>query len=194
MQYIESFLWGIITALGALIIEIVFYIIALFFIDPLGAMSFTQFFIIPKFIIAAACIEEILKYIMISKRFSVLSPGKSKLINALLIGIGFFLFELVLILATRTSPAPQFLVEIAILHIGTAGLIGGILIIKNIKKVFAFICATIIAVTFHAVYNILSIERNSFNSYLVFSVLGLLIIINLGIFIRTRQDYRQIST
>ena len=193
MKLFESFLWGIIAALGALIVEIVFYIIASFFIDPTSSLPFSQFFIVPQFIIAAACIEEVLKYIIIFKRFSVLPPEKSKLANALLIGLGFFLFELALISATRTSPAPQFLAEIAIIHIGTAGLIGGILIVKNIRKITTFLYAITTAVAFHAVYNLLSIERNSFNSFLIFLVLGLLIIINLVIFIFVKRNYRQIS-
>jgi len=193
MKLFESFFWGIIAALGALIVEIVFYIITSFFINPIGTMPFIQFFIIPKFIIAAACIEEILKYIIIFKRFSVLPPEKSKLANALMIGLGFFLFELVLILATRISPASQFLIEIAIIHIGTAVLMGGILIVKNIQKIAAFLYAIAAAVIFHAAYNLLSIERNNLNNYLIFFGLGLLIIINLGIFLRTRQLSRQIS-
>ena len=67
MKLFESFLWGIIAALGALIVEIVFYIIASFFIDPTSSLPFSQFFIVPQFIIAAACIEEVLKYIIIFK-------------------------------------------------------------------------------------------------------------------------------
>jgi hypothetical protein len=192
-KYIESFFWGIIAALGALIVEIIFYIIASFFIDPTGSVLFSQFFIVPQFIIAAACIEEVLKYIIIFKRFSVLPPGKSKLANALMIGLGFFLSELVLILVTRISPAPQFLIEIAIIHVGTAGLIGSILILKNYQKIATFLYTITVAVAFHAIYNILSLERTYINNYFIFFVLGGLIITNFVVFFLTRKIYRQTS-
>lgn len=193
MKLFESFFWGIIAALGALIVEIVFYIIASFFIDPTSSMPFSQFFIVPQFIIAAACIEEILKYIIIYKRFSVLPLEKSQLANALMIGMGFFLSELVLILVTRISPAPQFLVEIAIIHIGTAGLMGGILILRNVQKITTFLYAIMAAVAFHAAYNLLSIERNGFNNYLIFFFLVALALTNLGIFLYTRKINHQTS-
>ena len=191
MKLFEPFFWGVIAALGALVIEIVFYIIASFFIDPTSTMPFSQFFVVPQFIIAAACIEEILKYIMISKRFSVLPPEKSKLANALAIGLGFFLFELALILITRVSPAPQFLIEIAIVHIGTAGLIGTILIVKNIKKIPAFIYALIAAVIFHSAYNLLTLSRNLMENYLIFVILGLLIALNITGSFYTRRLSRK---
>jgi len=192
MILIESFFWGILAALGALVVEIVFYVFVSPFVDPAGAMPFSQFFIIPNFIIVAAFIEEILKYILISKRFSVLSPEKLRFANALLIGLGFFLIELMFILATKVSPAPQFLIEIAIVHIGTAGLIGGILAIKNARKFATFVYVIAVAVTFHSAYNLLSLKRNGLNNYLIFFILGLLIVTNLAIFLYTRRNSRQI--
>ena len=52
MQRIESLFWGIIAALGALTIELVFFTA----ISGSSALSFSQFFIIPQFIVVAALI------------------------------------------------------------------------------------------------------------------------------------------
>ena len=193
MKLFESFFWGFIAALGALILEITSYIIISPFVDPKGTVPFSEFFITPKLILVAACIEEISKYVIIAKRFNVLTIDKIKLGNALSIGAGFFLFELMLILSTRVSPSPQFLIEIAIIHIGTAGLIGGFLAIKNIRKIAAFAYAMALSLTLHSAYNILLLDRNDTRNYFIFLVLGIVVISNLGIFLYLKRSPSQTS-
>ena len=193
MKLFESFFWGFIAALGALILEIISYIIISPFIDPKGLIPFSQFFITPKLIIVTAFIEEFLKFIIIARRFNALAPDKSRLANALAIGLGFFLFELILISSTRVNPSPQFLIEIAIIHIGTSGLIGGILTIKNIRKIAAFAYAIILSITLHSTYNILLLDRNNMHNYFIFLVLGIVVISNLGIFLYLKRSPSQTS-
>ena len=170
MAQIESIFWGIIAALGALVIELVFFIGSSIYINPTMEISFSQFFIIPQFIIVAACIEEIFKYIVISKRIERLSFEKSYIINSLLVGLGFFGVEIMLILTSKNLPAVQFLIEIAILHMGTSGLIGYFVAIKNPKKITTFLLAIIFAVAFHASYNLLILKREYVQNYLIFAI------------------------
>lgn len=191
-KLIESFFWGFLAAIGALIIEIVFYIIISPFVYRTGSMTFSQFFIAPQFIIIAACIEEILKGIFIFRRFNVLPPEKSRFLNAFFLGLGFYLLELVLILITRVSPDPQFLAEIAIVHISTTCLIGQVIDIKNIKKSMLFIGALAVATLLHAGYNLLILSRTDAKYYFIFIILCLLVLSNIFLFIRAKLLSRKI--
>lgn len=191
-KLIESFFWGFLAAIGALIIELVFYIIISPFAYRTGSMTFSQFFIAPQFIIIAACIEEIFKGIFIFRRFNVLPLEKSRFLNAFSLGLGFYLLELVLILITRVSPDPQFLAEIAIVHIGTTCLIGQVIDIKNIKKYMLFIGALAVATFLHSGYNLLILSRTDAEYYFVFIILCLLVLSNIFLFIRAKLLSRKI--
>lgn len=187
MNQLESFFWGIIAALSALIVEIIFYIIILFFMGETTA-SLSQSFTFPEFIAVFAFIEEAFKYIVIFKRLRLPSVKKIGLVNVFFIGFGFFLFESVLIVSTKTLPSLWPLLEIAIVHIGTAILIGGILIIKNTSKIVTnFVYAMAASLFFHIAYNFLSMDRHSTYNYAVFFILGSLIIVNLGIFLHLKR-------
>ena len=184
MAQIESIFWGIIAALGALVIELIFFIVGSVYFNPSGEMSFSQFFILPQFIIIAACIEELFKYIVISKRIDMLSLEKSYLVNSLLAGLGFFGVEIAFILMGNNRPEVRFLAEIAIIHIGNAGLIGYFVATKNPKKIMTFLQALFFALLFHASYNLLVLERGPIQNYIIFALLGLLAIINIANFFR----------
>ena len=179
----ESFLWGIIAALGALVIEITAFFA--FSAYKNTEISFNIFFAIPPFILISACIEEFFKYIIISKKVESFSLEKSYIVNSMLVGLGFFGVELGLIyISNEILPAWKILAEIAILHIGTAGLIGYIIAVKNPHKFFTFLFALSIAVAFHAAYNFLVIKREFLQNYAVFCLLGLIILINIVNFFR----------
>ena len=71
MRQIESFFWGIIAALGALFIELLVFI-GFSAIQNSGIrLSFSQLFLLPGFVIAAAFIEESFKYLIIAKRIDL---------------------------------------------------------------------------------------------------------------------------
>jgi hypothetical protein len=189
MKYIESFFRGIIAALGALVLEIAFFAGFQIFGNPVSALSFSQFFIIPQFIIIAALIEEIFKYIVISKRIDMSSIENSILINSFLVGLGFFGVELALISALGTLPAWPSLAGIATLHIGTAGLIGYIITVKNPNKITTSLYAVSIAALFHIPYNLLSIKMGSLSeNYPILIVLGLLVFLNIANFFRINRS------
>lgn len=184
MTKLESFFWGIIAALGALIVELIIFIGFSIRSSQPSDISFLQLFIIPQFIIIGVFVEEVFKYIVISRRIEMLSFGRSYLTNSFLVGIGFFSVELILIIATGIIPDAKFLAEIATIHIGTAGLIGYITAIKNPKKLSTAIYATILVVFFHSAYNLLILDRTLILNYAIFTLLGLLIFINIINFIR----------
>lgn len=176
---IESFFWGIITALGALIVELVFFIAFSFYANSTASLSFLQLFTVPKFIILGAIIEEFLKYIIISKRLENFSLGRSLVLNSFLVGFGFFATEICLSYFSGAMPPSNLIVELAIIHIGTTGLIGYVVASKNPKKINTLIYAVLLASIFHATYNLLISERSLVVNYTIFAVLGFLLIFNL---------------
>jgi hypothetical protein len=191
MHQLESFFWGIIAALGALVVEIVVFVIISAYINQNSMLAFSQLSIIPQYIILFACIEEFFKYIVISRRIEMLSLEKSYLINSFLVGLGFFGIELAFISMSAALPTWKILAEIAILHIGTAGLIGYIVAIGNPRKFSTLIFALPVAVFFHAIYNLLVIKREFWQNYAVFILLGLLIFINTINFLRISRKPAQ---
>ena len=191
MAQIESIFWGIIAALGALVVELVFFIGSSIYFSPSAEISFSQFFIIPQFIIVAACIEEIFKYIVISKGIERLSFEKSYITNSLFAGLGFFGVEMALILMSKGLPGFRALIEIAIVHVGTSGLIGYFVAIKNPKKIATFLLAIVFAVAFHASYNLLLLKREYVQNYSIFAILGVLILINVVNFFRISNKLAQ---
>lgn len=192
MTRLESFFWGIIAALGALIVELTVFIAFSMQGGQANAISFAQLFVIPQFIIIGVCIEEIFKYIVISKRIEMLSMQRSYLTNSLLVGLGFFSIEMGLIVTTGLIPETKFLIELAIIHIGTAGLIGYIVATKNPRKISTFIYALISTVLFHGIYNLLILKRTLFVlNYTIFILLALLILINLINLVRINNRLAQ---
>ena len=134
MRQIESFFWGIIAALGALVIELILFIYFSIFSIHQADVSFSQLFTIPQFIILGVLIEELFKYIIISKCVERISSGILYIVNSIFVGLGFFLTEIGLASTTGTLPGANILIEVAIIHIGTAALIGYIVATKNPKK------------------------------------------------------------
>jgi predicted DNA-binding transcriptional regulator len=179
MKQVESFFWGIIAALGALVVELLVFVIFSGSTDQTNNISFTQLFVLPQLIVLGACIEEIFKYIIISKRIEMLSLRRSYLINSYLVGLGFFSIELGIVLATGAVPATNILVEIAIIHLGTSGIIGYIVATKNPKKIMTFIKAVLFATFLHSTYNILILDRTFIINLAIFALLAFIIIFNL---------------
>ncbi|KKQ53189.1 MAG: hypothetical protein US70_C0005G0023 [Parcubacteria group bacterium GW2011_GWD2_38_11] len=184
MAQLESFFWGIIAALGALIVELIVFIGFSMQTNQTNAISFLDLFIIPQFIIIGVCIEEIFKYIIISKRIEMFSMQRSYLVNSFLVGLGFFSVEIGLIMATGVAPETKLLIEIAIIHIGTAGLIGYMVATRNPKRMSTLIYAIIFAAFFHGAYNLLVLNRTFVLNYAIFGLLGLLVFINIVNLIR----------
>ncbi len=191
MRQMESFFWGIIAALGALVIELIAFIYFSIFSFHQADISFSALFIIPKFIILGVFIEESFKYIIISKCVERMSLGRSYIINSLFVGLGFFLTEIGLASTTGVLPRANILTEVAIIHIGTAGLIGYIIATKNPKRLWVFLYTLIWASFFHGSYNFLITNRTSTINYVIFALLGMLLLINILNIIRINKKLAQ---
>ena len=179
MRQLESFFWGIIAALGALLVQLVFFIGLTASSATSVETSFSQLFILPHFIILAASIEEMLKYLVISKRVELYSLEKSYIVNSLFVGFGFIATEAWLLMNAGTLPSNQILAELAIVHLGTAGIIGYLVATKNPKKISTFLYTIFIVTLFHASYNFLIQHRGHYQNYIIFFLLALLVSINL---------------
>lgn len=191
MKQIESFFWGIIAALGAIIVELFLFIGFSAYSDYSMGFSFSSLYSIPRFIILAACIEEIFKYLIISKRVELISLEKSYIINSFFVGLGFFGVELGLISQAEPFPPLLLLAEIAILHIGTAGIIGYFVATKNPKKLMTFLFVVLIVTIIHATFNLLSLNRNFITNYLILATLTLVIMTNIRNFFSIRRVLAQ---
>ncbi len=182
MKQIESFFWGIIAALGALLLELIFLTLATIFSSSQKELTLEHLFSLGYLLPLAAIAEEILKYTVIAKRIDFFSFGRSVILNSFLVGLGFAAVEALLIYI-KEIPAVSFfswnLIEIMLLHILTAGIIGYYVAVQNPKKIKTIFKAVGIAAAAHLGYNILMIYKNPLIYPLVFVLLGILVIINL---------------
>jgi len=179
MRQIESFFWGIIAALGALFVQLLVFIGFSFFSNSQTELTFSQLFILPQFVIAAAFIEETFRYLIISKVVEMYSLSKSFIINSLFVGLGFAATEFLLLETSGNLPNNQILSELAIVHIGISGIIGYLVAVKNPQRVWTFIYVVTLATILHSSYNFLIQKREFFQSYPILILLGLIILTNL---------------
>lgn len=190
MRQLESFFLGIIAALGALFVELVIYILATLFFNFALEMSFTELFFLPQFIIIAAFIEEAFKYLIIAKRVEYFSIEKTYIVNSLIVGAGFAATEFWLLSTSNSLPNLQILLELAIIHLGSAGLMGYLLAFNNPKKISTFFYISMFATFFHASYNFLIQKRGYIENTLIILLLAFLVIANLVNFLRISSKLR----
>ena len=129
MKLIESFGWGIAAALGSLVLQELFTIVFGVFNtggdNVVWAKNFTLSLslLLPVAVIA----EEVLKYIVITKRIESYSFGRGVMAHAMLVGAGFAAAELFLLAQNFVSLDALLRIDIlgiAAIHIATAGFIG----------------------------------------------------------------------
>jgi len=182
MRYIKAFFWGIIAALGALVLE---FIVSEFFLAiPLSKTNSTTelFFSSISFLAIAAIIEESLKYIVIRKRISVLFSQRSLIFASIFFGLGFFATEGFLIygqIGMDLKIHYTEILEVALLHISTAGIAGYLIATKNQKQIKTVATTLILLFAVHFVFNMLVLYRDVLINYVVLSYLILLISINI---------------
>lgn len=187
MRQIESFFWGIIAALGALFVQLVIFIVFSIYMKPGAEISFSQLFMLPQFIIFSAFIEESFKYLVISKRVEAYSLKKSSIVNSLFVGLGFMATEFWLISNSQPIPPVRTFVELAIVHLGTAGIIGYLMALKNPKRIISFLYIVALVTALHSSYNLLIQRRDPLQDYLIFLLLGALIIANIFNLLRVNR-------
>ncbi|HMN19683.1 MAG TPA: PrsW family glutamic-type intramembrane protease [Candidatus Moranbacteria bacterium] len=156
MKQLESLFWGAIAALGALFLELILANISLFSTanmrqSILGAVS------LPAVVLGAALIEESFKYLIISRRISLFSLGRSHITNALLCGAGFATVELLLSsLGNSLSQASAFQIfSLAALHMLTSAYLGYRIATKPLRSPFSVLQILALATLFHTVFNML---------------------------------------
>jgi RsiW-degrading membrane proteinase PrsW (M82 family) len=189
MRQLESFFWGIIAALGALIFQLILYVGFSTYAFPVEkSPSFSEFFSLPLFVLAGVLIEEGFKYLIISKRIELFSQERTYIVNSIFVGLGFFATELGLIYLSDPIGQIKSVIEILIIHIGTAGIIGYYVATKNPKKISTFLLALTMATALHVAYNFSVMQRNLITNGVVIFILATLIFFNIFnfIFIKTK--------
>lgn len=181
MKQLESFFWGILAALGAMVIELVFFLGYSFFVDPLGDFSVGKYYLLPFAMLTVAAIEEIFKFIVISRRIELLSFERSYVINAALAGMGFAAAELFLIrwYGFFGSNYAHNLVQISLLHIATASFIGYRIAVKNHRK-YAVVAFTVLTATLmHFIYNFLEAFQGEYFSFAATTYIAIIVCISI---------------
>jgi hypothetical protein len=182
MKQIESFFWGIIAALGALGVEFAALLGYSFFTEPYGNFSIQAYFSIPFVIIGIAFIEELFKYLIITKRIELLSLERSFVVNSFLLGIGFAFTELFFIQKYNSTGTwtIQSLAEIALLHGATGAFIGYRIAIKNHAKFRSTILTLVSATIMHGLYNMLITIQNEYVRYIIAAYIILLTVMTIS--------------
>ncbi len=159
--------------------------------NPAAEITFSELFLLPGFVIAAAFVEESFKYLIISKRIETYSLEKSFVVNSLFVGLGFAVAEFLLLFSSAALPDRQILTELAIIHVGIAGIIGYLVAIKNPKKFSSFLHIVMLATILHSSYNFLVQKRDFFQNYLILLLLGFVIVANIFNILRIRRKLAQ---
>ncbi len=191
MRQFESFFWGIIAALGAMVGQIFFFVLFSTFLDSAGKMSYGDFFSIPVFILITAFIEEFFKYLMLTRRILGISSSKNFLSNTFLMGIGFLAVELFLISASGSALQLLPTVGIIVLHLATTLLLGLLIQTSGANKISLAFLPLLLASIFHAGYNLAISQANVFFNYLAILALFVLILADLFLFSRSRKMLAQ---
>ncbi len=176
MQKLESFFWGVVAAGGAVVFQFIFFLAATNFIAPEAKLSFDQFYVLPIVVLLFAFLEEFFKYLMLAKRIIKISTKHDFLINALLIGLGFFTLELAIILTNSGNLEIQKILEIAILHLGTTILMGYfILTMKKSSPLYSVTYPLLLATGLHFSFNWLVLQTSPVFNSLAILILSLLL-------------------
>lgn len=190
MRYLESFFWGIIAALSALVFELVILNVLQIFSFPANVLNIQLFFSSVTFIAIAALTEEVLKYLVIVKKIESFFIERKILFGSLLVGLSFSIIEALLIYAQigpEWKTYYRYIIEIAILHISTAGIIGYFITVGSPRRIKTSVKAVTFAASVHFIFNLLALHRSYFFNYLIFLLLLFLVAINTFNIIRIRK-------
>ena len=184
MKQIESILWGMFAAIGALFFEAVLFALVSIFFIPGKELSLNFSSPLNYILIASIVTEETFKYLIIAKKIESFSYERSLIINSLLVGLGFSLIELLLIYGkffTNLSLPfePGKIIGLVLLHILISGIIGYFVAFQNAKKYKTFIKTIILVSLIHFSYNALVIYPNEFTNFLIIFLLAILATVNL---------------
>jgi len=175
MKFIQAFIFGILAALGALVVELVIsnsYSILSGKNIELDYYSAHLTF----FLIIVVLTEEIFKYLMISKLYSNPTDPQRTISTALLAGSGFAFVELLLLhFNIDLFYLDSKLIGVFLLHLATAGMIGYCMLFKKNSSPLKILS---LAFCLHIIYNLMVIFNLDYHmifSYLVIILLPLAI-------------------
>jgi len=182
MKSLKPFIFGILAAAGALIIELV--ISNLYFILSGKDVEINYFDKITFFLVIVVLIEESFKYVMLRKSYKEQDRKKQKISTAVIAGLGFASVELFFIYLSMFFNQSSFYFDLGIigalaLHIATTGIIGYLIVSEKSAGTSLAIKTIGIAFCLHIIYNLAIIYNLNYlviYSYLIalFLVLVLL--------------------
>jgi hypothetical protein len=147
---IKFFFYGIITALGAMFVELVIKNI----LSAETTLATNFFTIITPSLILFALTEELFKFFIINKTTATLKKSVDIFYGSLFIGLGFAIAEISLLIAERASFVQDnyslALLGIMVIHLTTSLLFGYFSFHKNLST---FITTIAIATILHLTYN-----------------------------------------
>jgi RsiW-degrading membrane proteinase PrsW (M82 family) len=151
-KFIKPFFFGIIAALGALILELVFYIIL-----PSQETQQDYYSKITIFLFLVVAVEEALKVLMVYKNAQEFKDENDIFISSFFVGAGFALAELFLKDLGSKELFSIGNMNIVLMHILTAGLVGYFLSKEQAIGRRFLVKIWLLAFLVHLAYNLLVI-------------------------------------
>lgn len=182
----ESFIYGILAALLALVVETVFGISFLENLDITQASLLVPY--LGLFIFFSAVTEETAKFIFVRKKITLLPKAPKEIIlYSLIAGLGFSLIELIL-LSSKYSGLFEIeyteVIKLILFHSSTFAIIGYLSIIP--RKISISILKIILPVSLiHFTYNILVFYPQNYSIYTRNGIIILLSLFTIKIFFNT---------
>ncbi|MDP1884734.1 MAG: hypothetical protein Q8L10_05235 [Candidatus Moranbacteria bacterium] len=152
MRFIKFLIFGLLAASGALCAELI--LSNLYYAASIKDIAADYSTGMTIFLLIVVMVEEVSKYILLVKLYSAPGSRPPKVSMALAFGLGFSLVEMLFLLSQNFPSYDAFfgfrLLGASLLHIATAGIIGALLLKKNIPA------ARIISLAFvlHLAYNL----------------------------------------
>lgn len=177
MKILQSFSLGILAAIAALIAQQFAIVLWQLFFGATYDISWSQNLALSMsaFLPIAVLIEEVMKYIVISQRIEYYTYGRSVMLHAILMGLGFALTEIALIafnVGFINLLQPEIL-GIILVHITTAGLIGYSVALyprHTISRIFIILFGTSLI---HSLYNFGILLQDTIPYYVPLGLVGI---------------------
>lgn len=177
MTWIKSLSLGIFAAIAALVFQQLALILWEIFFGHTYNVSWSQNLALSMsiFLPVAVLIEEIMKYIVITRQIEFYTYGRSILLHSMLMGLGFAFTEISLIafnVGIENLLRPEIF-GIFLVHMTTAGLIGyGV--VANPRPTFGRIFIILFGATLvHTLYNIGILLQDTIPLFVPFAIIGL---------------------
>lgn len=186
IKKLQSFFLGILAAISALFLEILFLNLSDPF-SPVDKNGITEnFFSLDFFFFSAIAIEELLKFFLIS---GLLSKRKDIVFNSFLLGLGFSSVELAFVYwnhKTGIEFEVSSIIGMLLIHISTSVIIA-YSVWKNARnKIPAFLGGFIPAFIIHSLYNISSTTETIYSNKISIAFMIFLPILAFSLIIKSK--------